>query len=1029
MLKRLYANPATMICIAIFIVIFGIVKFMGIPLALYPNASRVVLNVALVTPSMDSQDFYREYGKNIEQKLLGLNQIDDVTASYKDGRADWNVIFAWGADKEKLRTDVKAVLDSFRPFFPKEWYNFHTWFDENTRILMTVASDKYDDDKLWKLVKDSIKPDLAQISGFDNIFVTKHENAYLKIELDYQRMLELGLTSQEVESALMSKKLDHMLPKVESKGGQNFSLNLLLKDHSLESIKQTIVALKGSKQIRLSELAKVYTTSRLPSTIFKGNGEPSVLVGGTISSDANISSVCQAFIKTVNTKAKLLDTDVKLQILTNPNEFIQEAVINVGESVLMGIGIATLILFLFLSSFRLTLVVSIAIPLSLIGGFIFMDFFGIEINLISLGAMALSVGMVVDGSIVVLENCDRHLRMQTAKGFAQRLNVIYEAVFEVRSAVFASLLTTIIVFVPLSFTAPLANAILGDLARVIVCVLVISVFVTILFVPPLILSLGFSSADKKQGLYRIPALFSVLVNQLQNAYLLLLSLLLHHKGWRRLWFSGLLLTILATAYLISQKVEREILATPDSNKVWLWVRFPNQDLDANEIEKRIKPVERVLATEFKPYVKEYTSMNYGRGAGLLCSLYHKKDLKLVKKLLEDRFENSTKVRYWVKPWNPTSLEIPKPPLLDIHLTGQNLDEKMQMMKKLEALVRSQAEQQVGRVKFYPRVKKAEEFRLVPNSSYLKHIEANFGPKLSQWEHLISLLTKPREITQVKFDGIDEELGLELGFAGSLVEHPEHILNVLVSLGEKLLPLRYFFDLNSDKKWQEFYTEHGAPVYRVEVHMKESATEGRDSLSLRLKQAIIDDPEIDHSLLSFADTDIEINQNIYSLLLALLLALSLIWIVISLQFGSMKQTLVIMCAIPLGFIGVSLSLYVFSAKLSVNSMLGMILLCGTAVNNSIIYVDFYNQRRKESVGLSLNELLLEVAALRFKPIMITTATTILGMLPIAFGFGSGGEILQPLGIAVCGGLSLSSLLTLLTVPLIISCMPSQKKLVT
>ena len=257
----------------------------------------------------------------------------------------------------------------------------------------------------------------------------------------------------------------------------------------------------------------------------------------------------------------------------------------------------------------------------------------------------------------------------------------------------------------------------------------------------------------------------------------------------------------------------------------------------------------------------------------------------------------------------------------------------------------------------------------------------------------------------------------MGFPEDMLKGPYALENLTFPIGNYFVPLRALGRLNIEKVWDTIRSVNGLEAFNIDIYKKDSSKEDKQIVRKRILDKI-KAHEVNMASISFEDPEKEFKTNTNSLLLALFMSLILVWIVITFQFGSLRNTVIIMLAVPLGLIGVGISLFLFKSTLSVNSLLGTILLCGISVNNSILFVDFFNYLKMQSPHTPLQEVLLKTARFRLRPILITTGTTILGMLPIAFKFGSGGEVLQPLGIAVSGGLWLSTLLTLLLVPTIL-----------
>lgn len=1019
MIKKLYSNSSTIVIITLFIIIAGLIRFFNLPVALYPDTSRPALFVNIAEKTLEVESFRLEYGNDIEAKLGALREVEQVEGFYKQGRAEWLVTFEWNSETESAESRVREALSTFESQFPQDWPKFRYYFrsNSNASVYYSVYSENIPEDRLREIIKSQLQSKLQKIDGIDEVWITKPFEDLVEIKLNYDTLLSLGIGPEEVINRYNEKHYDRALPPLKPEGSKRFSLLVDNRTKSFDELENLWIKKVGSRDILLRDIASIKITKKAPKHLFKGNGKRAMIIGANIKPDGNIAKVCDDFKDLVTHNVQTIDPSIEVTELMNPSQFIKSAIKNIGEAVLLGVLIATLIIFLFLGSLRLTIVIGISIPLSLIGGFIVMSLAGIELNLISLGAMALAVGMVVDGSIVVLENIYRHLNISHPSTFLDRLEVIYNATMEVKSAVIASLLTTIIVFAPLSFTSPLANAILGDLAKVMVCVLVISVLVTIFMVPAFMNLVHFQNSQKKRGLYKIPYLFQSMITLCRILYLKALEQILAQRKFQVFLILTILITLVFSSYLLSQKVKREILATPDSDKVWFMISFKDQEYEIDESDARIHQYEKIIETEFSDDLSHYLSYIHSKGGNILCSLKDKKLIKSFTAKLEERFTNTATIHFRVRPWNPTSLEIPSPPFMKIRALGQSNKEKHDTLEKVQDFLKD--DEHISWVSTDPNLRMTEDYTFSYDQELIKAINEKAKQKISERniEQLISLFLKGRKLDDLRFK--DEKLlGVHIGIEHKELLNPDDILNIFINIDDNYIPLRHILKINPSTAPKEIYTNQGEIEFTLIANLKDMYQNDKDDIRAALIDKIKNIPNINANLLAFEDTEKEINENIISLVYALILALGLIAIVISLQFGGISQTLIIMCAIPLGFIGVSFSLYAFDSTLSVNSMLGLILLCGTAVNNSIIFIDFFNQQLQISGSSSIKDLIVRTANLRFQPIIITTATTILGMAPIALGFGSGGKILQPLGIAVCGGLGISTILTLLVVPLIL-----------
>lgn len=1031
MLRKFYSNSTGAVLIIVALIALGIAQFLGLPIALYPNTSKPEIMIGMDTASMSAGEFKERYASDLESGLLAIDKAEKVRGRYRNGYIRIWVEFDWGVDGQKAKTDVQSVFEGWTSRFPREFSKPWYWFEGGGggRVLASIKTAKFDAPDLEKILEKSLVPKLQQVEGLERGGVWRLYKQQVMIEVNPAKVNQFGIAYKDVINVLRQKEFDQTLGKLDLKAGGEYQVQAKIKSKDIDRLKEVIVGYVNKRPVRLTDIASVGVEDEELEKVSRGNGERKVLIVGNPKPDANLRNFADDFLQTVTAFGKSLDPNVEIDVLMNPSTFINEAVSNVVSAVVIGMGVATLIIFLFLTSFRNTIVIGVTIPLSLISGFILMKVFGIGVNLISLGGMALAVGMVVDGSIVVLENIVRHFEIAKPQSYDERLSVIIEATREVRLPIIASLLTTIIVFAPLPFTSPLASAILGDLAVVMVCVLTVSIAVTLIILPAIVLMLGIGNLEKKatskdKGAYVLSAWFKRFFSWLSGTYYAAIEKFLRRRKWRISVYSVVALAILASGWIVTTQLEREIMGTPDTDKLYLWLNL-KEDYPIEVAEEIAGEFEMGVHEHFKDYIKfTYAEVNQD-SSFILAILKDKRDVKTLKKKFEDHFKSTPEARVYVGTWTPTKLRIPNPPVIEASVAATTDEERRNILEDLREAVRDV--ENAGRKKTIPRLKKNDFLSITPDEKKLKRVRSaewpDGDPSFTEnrlFSHVGGFLYE-KELMEIVHAG--EEIPVRVRMPKSSIRSPEDVGNLLVRAGQKIYPVKTFAKIEHNREYSEFQTENAKEIAMLRVWPKESYEGKREDLRKDLMEAFKKSEEVDLSRVSFGDTDTEIDENINSLVSALAIAVLLIGIVITLQFGTMIRALIVMLAIPLGFIGVSSALWVFSSPLNVNSMLGLILLCGTAVNNSIIFLDFYVRIRERHPDEDVTSALLRTAKVRFRPIMITTMTTILGMLPIAIGYGSGGEILQPLGIAVCGGLGVSTFLTLVCLPLAIQAVES------
>ncbi len=1014
MLAKVYSSKSTIAILVVSAFIMGISLFFKLPIALYPQASKPEVYFGVPITGTSSEEFYENFGKDIESSAKGLKNVLKVEGKYQSGRIRYTVTFDWGVDSETAKSEVEKMMASYRSRFPADWGDVWYWFGggEGSMVIYTAYSEKYSVSDLEKLLRDKVLPRANQIEGLSEVWMAEVNKKYVKVILNPKNLLHYGVSAKQVRLALSKHELDASIGKIEQKSGSDYKISVAMQKDKLDELGDIVVSYDNGAPVRIRQISSIKLETVLPKRFWKSEGKRSLMAGAIPSIDANISQVSLEFKKIFEEAAAEVSKDIIVKPMLDPSTFINAAVKNVGIAIAIGVLAATLVILIFLQSIQSTLIIAFSIPLCLIGGVILMFAFGIELNLISLGAMALASGMVVDGSIVVIENIFRHLRSTQALT-RTKLESVVIAVREVVTPVIASAITTMVVFLPMMFTAPIAAAILGDLAKVIVSVLAVSVVVTIFVIPVLALWLIPKDYKAKSS--------PVWISMLTGVYERLLKKILRSITLRKTLVAVTFGLFLGASWVLVYELEQEVMPRPDSDKLFLFINYKQQEFEFEKSEQIIDNYEKVIREEFGDYLKSTLTQIRKNRSAVLCFLKDKSQINEFKKLLEERFVETPQLRFNVWPWSPTALDIPNPPAIDIAFNGLKEDEIRELQRKIRNELSGIKSK--GRTRLVPRYFKEDKIRLHPkdNQTVKLVMEKRRQDPQSFLMDEVGYLLNERKAMDLHLD--DKSLEVKVSYPENYISSPADIKNQLVRIGDDLMPLRALTTFEHTRQWGQFQTLNGNKEYSFKVWPRLSYEGSKERFRSGILSTIQGSENIPLENVSFLDSDKEIRENLASLGIALLFAIIAVLLVINIQFSNLMLTSIVLLAIPLGLIGVSASLWIFSTKLSINSMLGLILLSGTAVNNSILMVDFFvNESANKSKDIM--ERVLSAAKLRFRPILITTLTTVLGMLPIAFRFGEGGEVLQPLGIAVCGGLGVSTLFTLFIVPVFLSFVPAK-----
>lgn len=1018
MLSFLMKRRAIFLLFVVLLIGLGIALAMQLPAQLYPQTQRPRVLVRVNHTGYSALDFSTRYGEAIESGLLSVDGVDDLTVDYSRDRSDFRATFDWNTDSDEARAAVDAAMSSASSALPpalQDSYNVRFFEGENAGfLLLGMRSDSASPEQLYSMLM-AVENDLNRVEDVEQVQISNIEDLDIGIELRPYAMLDYGITIEDVDAALSSGTLPEPIGTLND-AGRRFSVRNERRALSVLDVGQVRVADRGDGQILLDDIADISISYTLPSSALVIDGEPAVRMNATPTDGGNIRQMSES-IQRVLADARddgRLPTDTEFQLYLDPAQFINRSIRNVVEAALIGAGLAMVIVFLSLGDLRNTLLIGISLPTTLILTFILMSLFGVSLNLISLGGIALAVGMVIDSSIVVIENIHRHYNEAggSAMDRGEITRIVIDAVREVRAPVIASTLTTILVFLPISFTAPLTNAILGEQASTVVFALVFALLVALTVIP--VVASGVyrsspSSAGRTTGGFA--RLSRALMGGLTGAYRKTLGLVIRTRpGAAGVILGSFALLVFVVMTLLPQ-IPQEIISPPASDRLVIFFR-------SSEITDRVELAERVVP-EMEQAVLERsgddvldTYAQVSGGFNIMFVILRSTDVaERVLGELEQEFVSDDTFTYNVSMWDPAELPLPRSNDLQIGVRGTDDQAAVLLLDELRDLVNDTGH--YGRVRTTPSTGFNDEL----NVRIRREVVDGF-PEITESSLVAKVGSILRGTSSVDMEYEDREISVSASFPDEYITGREALENFLVSTANGPVPLRHFFDMREDQGIAGIASEDGERIFRVYANMpRGSADSDRAVFENVVRERIESEIDVPDGLtVAFENPRSEVDEAINSLFVALGVSVVLIYLVVAFQFNSLWLPLVILVTVPLGFIGVILSLHFFNSTLSLNSLLGTILLAGVVVNNAILMIDFYLAQFDRSENRI--DAILRAAELRFQPIMITTLTTILGMLPLALGLGQGSNIVQPLGIAVSGGLLVSTLFTLYVVPSIL-----------
>lgn len=987
---------------------------------LYPRVNRPRLMTSIRHSGYSAVQFHGEYADAIEARLLAIEGLEILEARYSSNQSSFTMTFDWDSDADVVKADAEAVLTSINNSLPSELrgdVNVHFFSGENAGYLMLgLTSESLSPEDLFGLVKAHAEPALLKIKDVDALDIFNVEELRASITLRQLDMLHYGVTIADVNTALQAASGTQSIGTL-TEGPLRLSVGYTKSEPELFDLGTLVVKQVDGVDVTLDDVSDTSIYYTIPRETFVMDGSVGVQVvlspvdGGNI---RMMSAEAQRVLADMKGTGSL-PADTKINALLDPADYIDRSIESVLSSMILGAVLAMVIVFLLLGEVRNSLLIGLSIPVSLVLAFLPMYAMGVSLNLISLGGMALAVGMIVDASIVVMENLHRYRLEESHDGGARHLkDLIIRSVKEVRTPVISSALTSILVFLPLSFTAPLTNAILGDQAKVIVFTLAFSLVAALIVVPVVSFLLYRNHDIRAKGTAverarKNPS--EALVHFLEGIYSRSLRAVVTRKpaALALLLASAALMAV--SALLILPRLPKEIMSAPQSDRLIVFLQATGDVTSEEVIENKIPQMNAVIGERLgSRIVKTYAEVR-GRMNRIFLVLKSTRDANLVTAELQRLFPSDNDWYYNVMNWDPAQLPLPRTNDLRIDVSGPDATVLIPLLERIRDLVTETGH--YAWVSTNPSTAYTDELSLKPRKETFGKVGAYSETALLSLVRRILGGTQTRE-----YEYGNVTVDARAVYPDAEIKGRINLANFLLPYRQSAVPLKHFFDFEASTNVSQIVSENGDLVFRVYADRERGAASSeRRPLEAKTKEYLAANLTVPEGCtVTFANPAQEMDSAIVSLLVSLAVSIALIYLLLAFQYNSLVIPLIVLAAVPLGFIGLIFSLSVFRSTLCLNSLLGAILLSGIVVNNSIIMIDFYIVRRKQ---LDRTEALVKSAVVRLRPILITSLTTVFGMLPIAIGMGEGASVIKPLGIAVSGGLTVSTLLTLYVVPAVIS----------
>jgi HAE1 family hydrophobic/amphiphilic exporter-1 len=951
----------------------------------------------------------------LEQAAASTKNVSKITSTSSPGFSLVMAEFNWGTDMNQAETDLRRILDRYDNFLPEDASEPNVLLlDASLQPVMfaTFSSGVMDGFDLRNLMEDEIEPLLNRVDGVGSVFIQGGLRRQIRVEADPARMVQRGISLSQIVGSVGSVREDVPAGEIES-GGLNATITMGTAFDDVEDVRSLVVGHDQAGPVLLQHVADVVDGVEEKRQYVRLNGNESIVAVIFRRSDANTVNVCNGLEEVIDDISTSYEGVLEAHVVFDQADFINQSIGNLYDTGLQAIVVAFLVLLFFVRSWKSSAVVAVSMPISIITTFAVMYFFDVNINIISLAGLALAVGLLVDNSIVVLENIVRHREMGEEMAEAS-----VEGAGEVGMAITASTLTTLAVFVPILFVPGLAGQIFRDMSLTISFSLLVSLFVALSLIPLLTSRMrGLSSrgASRKLGLAR---LIGRALERLETRYFGWVSWAVHH---RRLVVSLALVVLIASVFVLIKVVPTEFF--PESDDAFLSVdlsRSVGTELSATD--STVRALEREVVKIIPPEHLEEVYADVGAGEGfaalfgasganegeMLITLVPRQErdvsLSAYKERLRERMSAVPDLEYEFAEGGPMMGAAP----IEIRVYEDDLAE----LKAVSDLISEELSRIPG-------------VRDVQSSMDIQRPEFEFRP----YTEVLALRGVGRgELGHEAADGI---IGVKAGFLRRegkeidvVVRYPERYRSAfedVLFVPFRSSPLASWGRLVAGLVPQTIIRKDQARAALISC-----SSSGRALGSVASDvEALMDTLDIGGRRYEIAGQVKDQRETFKYVGLAILAAAILVYMVMASQFESYLEPFIIIFTVPMAFIGVAWTLLVTGTTMSVTALIGVLMLAGIVVNNGIVLVDFAN-RLRATKGLGVIEAVVQAGRVRLRPILMTASTTILAMLPLALGAGESGETWAPMARTVMGGLLVATVLTLIVLPCLYVALGCHKK---
>jgi multidrug efflux pump len=997
-------RPVLATVLSLTIVLFGIISFTQLPVREYPDIDPPIISIISLYRGASSSVVETEISDVLEEQFATLEGVKTITSTSTEGGSVITIEFELNRDVNEAANDVRDRVSRIRGTLPREIEDpVISKVDANAQAIvwLGLSSTKHSGLELTEFAELVLKEKIQRLPGVGSVILGGERRYAMRVWLDPHKLAAHQLTTYDIENAIRNENAEIPGGRVEGEK-REFSVRTRGELSTPKGFGAIIVSQKGNDVVRLRDVADVNVGAEDERTIARWNGEPAIGLGIVKQSKASTIDVAAVIQEALVELDLLLPEGMKLDVAYDSSIFINESILEVQETLLIALALVVLVVLAFLKSFRATIIPTLAIPISIIGSLAVVYFAGFTINILTLLGMVLSIGLVVDDAIVVLENIFRHME----KG-KTRWQAAIDGSKEIGFAVVSTTIALVAVFVPLAFLSGNVGRLFNEFGVAVAVAVLISGFVALTLTPMLSSKLLKPLHGTSKGW--ASRSFDTFFNFLNKIYDRTLRFALNHRVI--MLIGGITLFLLAYGLFIL--LPSELVPVEDRGVAFGIVLAPEgatldyTDSYVREIERRILPLPE------RQGLFTATGLGFG-GPGSVTNSFMFLNLK-------SRGEREKSQQQIVQELFPQLITIPgvlafviNPPSLASNFSSSPIEyvlqgESYEELNNAIGIMMSEA------MKLGYLINLDTDLKL--NKPQLDiHIDreraSGLGLSVTDIGYTLETFLGGRVVTDFKRGSKQYDVILQM--KPDARSTPDAIQNIYLRGNGGLVPLANVVNVEKTVAPKELNHYNRIRSAKLSASLIPGITIGQalDDLDRIAKEKLTQGIKRE-----YAGQSLEYKTSSSALYFMFLLAIIFIYLVLSAQFESFVDPFTILLSVPLAVFGALLTLYVFGESLNIYSQIGLIMLIGLVTKNGILIVEFANQQRAQ--GFSINDAVIGAATIRLRPILMTSLATIFGILPIAIGLGAGAESRRPLGLVIVGGMLFSTFLTLIIIPVVYS----------